>query len=215
MRHLSMTVESFEVFFNGDVPREKPASDPANGRKNNALAALLVAPCHTENVGAIRHFDLPQPNGEETGRLDLSNADFFDKMLFKNEPIAGMFKLQLALSDLDISSKFEQIVLRVLRGMTGIGLKSVGNAFAGFGAGFLLDTLFEDLEKESNGSITGIGKCELVLNAETLTTGRRTLPLLAPKDICLRFFGARGQVMNLTVKKGNAVALVTLDMVIS
>jgi hypothetical protein len=140
-KKMTVTVEHFEVFFNGDVPEQKPAADKENEKKNNALGAMLVAPFTTNNVAAVRQFDLPQPEGSRTGALDLGDADFFDKVLFKNEPIADKFKLQLALTDLDISSKFEQVFLEVIKGVGGIGVKAVGNAFAGFATGFLLDKI--------------------------------------------------------------------------
>jgi hypothetical protein len=148
------------------------------------------------------------------GELDLSNAGFFEKFLFKNEPIEGQFKLQLVLTDLDIANRFEQVLLEVLKGVAGIGVMAISSAFAAFGTGFLLDKLFDDMETQSKGEVTRIGECELTLDADEVVSETMTLVLQAPNDIDLYFF-SNGAKQKLRVGRGKAVALVTLKLTVS
>jgi hypothetical protein len=185
---LTVTIESITVFSNGDVPGAKPAS--GDEKKNNAVVASLKYPrSGAPEVVSGLQFDL---TNNESPKLDL--ADFFDSGLFKEE-VQDETILQIKVTDRDVSSKAEKVLLSVLSVVfsAGLGIATGGlNKFLGAVTGFGIDSITGSIKGAGDESIFIIGQTDKVrLEMDKLPADqplRMNIALTVPKEVRKPFF---------------------------
>jgi len=135
-RLLRVTIESIEVFSNGDVPGQHP---PPGEEKRNAVVASLTYPrSGAPSITSAQQFNIPAGIA-----FSPDQSDFFACGLFKEE-VQDETILQIKVTDTVRSAKAERFVLNVLSMLAGSalgaateGLTTFLGAIAGVGVGLV------------------------------------------------------------------------------
>lgn len=183
-RLLLLTIESINVFQNGDVPGQ---GAPAGEEKRNAVMASLKYP----RSGAPSVTSGQQFNLVDNVPLKPDQSDFFQCGLFKEE-VQDETILQLKLTDTDKASKWEAFFLKLVSGLVGavLGFATGGlSKFLGAVAGVGVDQVKTGISGLGGDQVFIIGQTdEIRLEMDTLPTDRNSplrmnLALIVPEEV--------------------------------
>ena len=187
---MRVTIESIELFSNGDVPGQ---SAPSGGEKRNAVIASLTYPrSGAPAVTSAQQFNLP-----EKILFSPDQTDFFACGLFKEE-VQDETILEIKVTDTDRSGKIEQFVVRLLSLLGGAalgaateGLTTFLGAIASAGVG-IVRSGFPNIDPAEQVFIIGATD-RIRLQVDSLPADpaqplRMNLALMVPEEIRKPFF---------------------------
>ncbi|HEY9420384.1 MAG TPA: hypothetical protein VIW92_03135, partial [Thermoanaerobaculia bacterium] len=171
-RILEITLESLQVRENGEITRQE-------GR--NLLSVSLVYPAPGKPlVTTVKPLRLG-----DNGTLDLTNAAYADRILFKEE-VVGPTVLVAQLTDVEVPSRFTKF----LAGLFSTAFKAAFNLFAPGGSNLILAAVadsvaalhLETLELPEEGRLFVIGQTSVPIEpGSKLPSGPQAL--MVPADV--------------------------------
>ncbi|MGC2657234.1 MAG: hypothetical protein WA324_04595 [Bryobacteraceae bacterium] len=181
-RTLWVSIESITLIENGDVPGQRPPTDP-----RNAVVATLTYPrSGAPTVSSGQPYNIPQNSSYRPNQ-----ADFFVSGLFK-EVVQDQTILEIKVTDTDKASKAEKIFFTVLGTLVSAGLTAATGGLTGFlGAisGIGVTQIYTGMGKLGQDQVYVMGATgKIPIDVDAISGNKedptvQTYPLTVPADV--------------------------------